>query len=80
MFAYSYLCLQTTDASLLVHIACKLMKINKLISLIFHVGRHPIGVCVAAIVETDKQRIAEVFQVEISLDDLPYEEGTSVHS
>jgi hypothetical protein len=31
------------------------------------------GACVVVIV--DKQRIAELFQVEVGLDDLPYEEG-----
>src|ERR1700730_14715822 len=76
MFAYRHPSLQMAVASQLEHSGCKFREISGLFSLTFHSIRHSLGrMCGRYRHKSDKQRIAEVFQVEVGLDDLPYEEG-----
>jgi hypothetical protein len=76
MFAYQHPFLQMTFASQLEHYGCKFMKIGGLFDLTFHSIRHTLGrMCGRYRRKSDKQRVAEMFQVEVGLDDLPYEEG-----
>jgi len=76
MFAYPCLTLQITIAVQLEHCQDKLLKTCGLLKETFPSSSAYIRrMCGRYRRKSDKQRIAEAFQVEVGLDDLPYEEG-----
>jgi putative SOS response-associated peptidase YedK len=76
MFAYPCLTLQITIAVQLEHCQDKLLKTCGLLKETFpSSSAYTRRMCGRYRRKSDKQRIAEAFQVEVGLDDLPYEEG-----